>query len=173
VEVNRIWQGHFGSGLVGTPSDFGAMGDPPTLPRLLDWLALEFVASGWSRKAIHRQIVTSATYRQQSRSRPKERDADPGAALLWRFPPRRLEAEAIRDAVLWCAGTLNDRQGGPGVFPPIDPSVVRDGELPRWPLDARPGPEVWRRSLYVFQMRSVPLPLLEVFDLPDSAQACP
>src|SRR5690606_18946401 len=98
---------------------------------------------------------------------------DPDGALFGRFRPRRLEAEAIRDAILWCAGTLNPAMGGPGVFPPIDPDVVRTGDEARWPLDAVAGPEVWRRSLYVYQLRSIPMPLLEVFDLPDSTEPCP
>jgi hypothetical protein len=173
VEVNRIWQGHFGTGLVRTPSDFGATGDPPALPDLLDWLASEFVARGWSRKAIHRLIVTSATYRQSSRVQAEAKRLDPDEALLWRYPLRRLESESIRDAILWCAGTLNLRQGGPGVFPMIDPRVIRSGNIPRWPLDARDGPDVWRRSLYLFRMRSVPVPLLETFDAPDRTQSCP
>jgi hypothetical protein len=131
------------------------------------------VDSGWSQKAIHRLIVTSATYRQSGRVHAEMHAADPEDTLLWRFPMRRLEAEAIRDSILWCAGSLNNRRGGPGVFPPIDPSVVRTGNLPRWPLDAQEGPDVWRRSLYLFRMRSVPIPFLEVFDLPDSTQSCP
>ena len=165
VEVNRIWQVHFGVGLVATPSDFGALGDPPTAPELLDWLAAEFVASGWSRKALHRRIVTSAIYRQASSTRSE--------GLACRPPLRRLDAEQLRDAILACSGSLDLKPGGPGVFPPIDPGAVRTGNLPRWPLDARDGPEVWRRSLYVFRMRSLPLPFLEVFDLPDGAQSCP
>ncbi|HEV3165580.1 MAG TPA: DUF1549 domain-containing protein, partial [Isosphaeraceae bacterium] len=166
VQVNRLWQGHFGEGLVPTPSDFGSMGEKPALPELLDWLAAEFLASGWSQKALHRLIVTSATYRQSSRIRSEAQEADPENALCWRYPVRRLDAETIRDAILWCAGSLNLQRGGPGVFPPIDPSVIRTGNIPRWPLDAQEGPDVWRRSLYLFRMRSVPIPLLEVFDLP-------
>jgi hypothetical protein len=173
VQVNRLWQGHFGAGLVPTASDFGVMGEAPALPELLDWLADEFIAAGWSQKAIHRRIVTSSTYRQSSRLRPEATASDPDNTLLWRFPLRRLEAEAIRDMVLWCAGSLNRRAGGPGVFPPIDPAIVRTGNIPRWPLDAKEGPDVWRRSLYLFQLRSVPIPLLEVFDLPESTQSCP
>jgi hypothetical protein len=173
VEVNRIWQSHFGTALVRTPSDFGAAGDPPVMPELLDWLAAEFVARGWSRKAIHRQIVTSNIYRQASRVREDMRRIDPAERYVWHYPLRRLDAEAIRDAIFSCAGTLNPRRGGPGVFPPIDPSLVRTGNLPRWPLDATDGPHVWRRSLYLFRMRSLPLPFLETFDLPDLARSCP
>ena len=173
VAVNRIWQGHFGSGIVRSPSDFGASGDAPALPDLLDWLASDFVAERWSMKAIHRLIVTSATYRQSSRSRPEMRRLDPDGALVWRHPLRRLGAEEVRDAILSVAGTLNPTRGGPGVFPTIDPAAVRTGNFPRWPLRAMDGPETWRRSLYVFRMRSVPLPLLEAFDQPGAARSCP
>src|SRR5690606_23721715 len=114
---------------------------------------------GWSQKAIHRLIMTSAAYRQSSRIRPELQAIDPDEVLFWRFPTRRLEAEAIRDAILWCAGTLNPKMGGPGVFPPIDPLVVQTGSEPRWPPDAAEGPTVWRRSLYIYQLRSLPLPL--------------
>jgi hypothetical protein len=173
VQVNRIWQGHFGKGLVDTPSDFGATGDAPAIPDLLDWLAAEFVASGWSRKVIHKLIVTSATYRQSSRVRDIMRQVDPDESFLWRFPLRRLDAETIRDSILFTSGMLNPAIGGPGVFAPIDPGVVRTGNIPRYPLDIQDGPDSWRRSLYLFRMRSVPVPLLEVFDLPDSTQSCP
>jgi hypothetical protein len=131
VQVNRIWQGHFGVGLVPTASDFGAMGEEPALAELLDWLAAEFVASGWSQKALHRLIVTSATYRQASRVRPEMAALDPDNALWWRFPMRRLSAEELRDAVLWSSGSLNAKRGGPGVFPPIDAGQPRP---PRTPL---------------------------------------
>ena len=173
VAVNRIWQGYFGSGLVRTPSDFGASGDPPAMPGLLDWLAAELVARGWSTKAIHRLIVTSATYHQSSRSRPDMGRVDPEEYLVWRHPLRRLDAEEVRDAILSVAGTLDRRRGGPGVFPRVDPSIVRTGNFPRWPLGASDGPETRRRSLYIFRMRSVPLPLLEAFDQPDAARSCP
>jgi hypothetical protein len=173
VQVNRIWQGHFGEGLVGTPSDFGATGDEPAIPELLDWLAAEFVASGWSQKAIHKLIVTSATYRQSSRVRDTMRQVDPDESFLWRYPLRRLDAETIRDSILFTSGSLNPTRGGPGVFAPIDPGIIRTGNVPRYPLDIKDGPDSWRRSLYLFQMRSVSVPLLEVFDLPDGAQSCP
>jgi hypothetical protein len=173
VEVNRIWADHFGQWLVRTPSDLGATGDTPALPELLDWLASEFNARGWSRKAIHRLIVTSAAYRGSSRVRAEAKRLDPEDRLFWRYPLRRLEAETIRDSILCCAGTLNESMGGPGVFPPIDPRIVRTGNVPRWPLDARDGPDVWRRSLYLFRMRSIPPPLLEAFDAPDRAGSCP
>ncbi len=115
--VNRLWQGHFGRGLVATPSDFGTMGDEPSHPELLDWLATEFVARGWSLKAMHRLIVTSATYRQSSRPRPTAGAADPENTLLSRQNRRRLDGEAIRDALLAVSGQLNPAIGGPVRLP--------------------------------------------------------
>ena len=111
--VNRIWHYHFGRGLVATPSDFGDMGFRPTHPELLDWLAVEFMASGWSVKHMHRLILRSKTYRQASRPRKDGLAKDAGSELLWRFPPRRLEAEAIRDNAL-LAGALDRKMYGPG-----------------------------------------------------------
>src|SRR5207302_631346 len=122
--VNRLWQGHFGRGLVGTPSDFGNMGEEPGHPELLDWLATELVARGWSLKALHRLIVTSATYRQASR--PARAPAlDPENRLLARQNRRRLDGESIRDALLASSGRLNRSLGGPGVFPPLPTELTR------------------------------------------------
>ena len=124
VMVNRLWQGHFGRGLVGTSSDFGTMGDEPSHPELLDWLATEFVARGWSLKAMHRLILTSATYRQSSKPSPS-RAVDPENLLLARQNRRRLDGEAIRDAMLSASGRLNPALGGPAVFPPLPPELTR------------------------------------------------
>ncbi len=166
VAVNRIWQYHFGKGLVRTPSDFGATGDRPSHPELLDWLATEFVARGGSWKAMHRLIVTSNTYRQSSRFDAKAAAKDQENRLLWRANPHRLEAEAIRDSILVASGKLNPTMFGPGIYPRIDPSVIASGSRPRWPLEAKEGPDVWRRSVYIFVKRSVLMPLIEVFDCP-------
>jgi hypothetical protein len=168
VAVNRLWQYHFGAGLVKTASDFGFNGDRPSHPELLDWLATEFVSRGWSLKSMHRLIMTSNTYRQSSRWNPAAAKVDPENRLLWRVSPRRLEAEVIRDALLAVSGQLNREMGGPGVYPRIDPAVIGTGSTNKWPVDAREGPTTWRRSIYIFQKRSVVLPLLEVFDCPDS-----
>jgi mono/diheme cytochrome c family protein len=168
VAVNRLWQYHFGAGLVKTASDFGFNGDRPSHPELLDWLATEFVSRGWSLKSMHRLIMTSNTYCQSSRWNPAAAKADPENRLLWRVSPRRLEAEVIRDALLAVSGQLNREMGGPGVYPRIDPAVIGTGSTNKWPVDAREGPTTWRRSIYIFQKRSVVLPLLEVFDCPDS-----
>jgi mono/diheme cytochrome c family protein len=173
VAVNRIWQYHFGKGIVRTPSDFGLTGDRPSHPELLDWLATEFVQKGWSWKSMHRLILTSTAYRQSSVYNPKVASKDPENRLLWRMNPRRLEAEIIRDSVLTVSGKLNREMFGPGIYPRIDPDVINTGSRPRWPLDAKEGPEVWRRSVYIFVKRSVLLPLIEVFDCPVTTVSAP
>ena len=173
VAVNRIWQYHFGKGLVGTASDFGVNGERPSHPALLDWLATEFMARHWSVKSLHRLMMTSSTYRQSSRWDATAAKADPGNRLLWRFSPRRIEAENVRDSILVVSGSLNREMGGPGIYPRIDRAVIGTGSTNKWPVDVEEGPATWRRSVYVFQKRSVVLPLLEVFDCPDSTVSSP
>jgi hypothetical protein len=173
VAANRIWQYHFGKGLVGTASDFGVNGERPSHPELLDWLATEFIARRWSVKSMHRLIMTSSTYRQSSRWDAAAAKADPGNRLLWRFSPRRIEAENVRDSILVASGSLNREMGGPGIYPRIDRAVIGTGSTNKWPVDVEEGPATWRRSVYVFQKRSVVLPLLEVFDCPDSTVSSP
>ena len=114
VLVNRLWQYHFGTGIVATPSDFGYMGERPTHPELLDWLAKRLVADGWRLKPLHKLIVMSQTYRQSSAYREDAAKVDADSRLLWRFPPRRLSAEEIRDTMLFVAGKLDEHMGGPG-----------------------------------------------------------
>jgi hypothetical protein len=123
--VNRVWMHHFGRGLVETPGDLGLRAAPPSHPALLDWLAAEFVRSGWSLKHMHRLIVTSAVYRQASGDRPDARAADADNVLLWRFPRRHLDLEALRDALLAVGGQLNGRVGGPSVKDAMTPGVRR------------------------------------------------
>jgi cytochrome c553 len=173
VIVNRIWQYHFGKGIVRTPSDFGATGDRPSHPELLDWLATEFMARGWSWKALHRLILTSNTYRQASKFDEKAAAKDPENRLFWRMNPHRLEAEAIRDSILSLSGKLNPQMGGPGIYPRIDSSVIASGSRPRWPLEVKEGANEWRRSVYIFVKRSVLVPLIEVFDCPVTVVASP
>jgi hypothetical protein len=173
VMVNRLWQQHFGRGLVGTPSDFGSMGDEPSHPELLDWLAAEFVARGWSIKAMHRLMVTSAAYRRAGTWNEAAGEADPSNLYLWRMAPRRLEAEAIRDAVLAVSGRLNREMGGPSVRPPIDPEVLAGQSVPGKGWTVTEGADAFRRSLYVYVKRTLPLPELEVLDAPDTAEPCP
>ncbi|MEN9576063.1 MAG: hypothetical protein RL514_3918 [Verrucomicrobiota bacterium] len=197
VLVNRVWQHHFGRGLVATPSEFGRHGAKPSHPELLDWLASEFVAGGWSLKRLHRVMVMSQAYRQssvqyavisaQSKARPaagsatenwtlnteyfsKAIAADPENTLLWRMNRLRLEGEIIRDSLLAVSGRLNPQVGGPGVFPPIPADALKGSKGWNTSADAR---EHDRRSLYIFAKRNLRFPFLEVFDAPDSNLTCP
>jgi hypothetical protein len=178
VIANRLWHHHFGRGIVATPSDFGIRGEPPTHPELLDWLATELTARGWSLKHLHRLMVLSEAYQQSSRPVPQAtRTIDPDNHLLSRMNRRRLEAETLRDATLATAGTLNPRRGGPFVRVPLEPEVyafIFTEEEPDglWPVhpDRR---EHDRRSIYLCAKRNVRLPLLEAFDLPDMVAPCP
>ncbi len=177
VMVNRIWQHHFGKALVGTPNDFGKMGEKPDLPELLDWLATEFVQQGWSIKTMQRLIMTSRTYQESSTFlSPSNAKIDPENRYFWKMPLHRLEGDAIRDSILVVSGGLNPQAGGPGVFPEIDPaqadSIPKGALYQSWP-PSKDGPEVWRRSVYVIQRRSVTPPILDLFDPPDSITSCP
>jgi mono/diheme cytochrome c family protein len=167
VMVNRLWQHHFGEGLVRTPSNFGSMGQPPSHPELLDWLALEFIDRGWSLKAMHRLMLTSEAYQMASRDIDANTAIDPENRLVWRMPRQRLEAEAMRDAVLAAAGTLDRRLGGPNMFPYIDPDLFEKSSKRDWPGKPDDDPSTWRRSLYVFSKRSIRYPLFEMFDQPN------
>ena len=173
VAVNRIWKYHFGSGLVRTMSDFGATGDRPTHPELLDWLATEFVNRGWSWKQMHKLILTSNTYKQSSQGNDAAIAKDSENRLLWRMNPHRLEAEIIRDSILSVSNKLNPKMYGPGIYPHIDADIINTGSRPRWPLDAKDDNETNRRSIYIFVKRSVPLPLIEVFDCPVTVVSAP
>ncbi|HEV3163796.1 MAG TPA: DUF1549 and DUF1553 domain-containing protein [Isosphaeraceae bacterium] len=173
VMVNRLWQYHFGRGIVATPSDFGVMGSEPSHPELLDWLATELVHRGWSLKAMHRLMVTSASYRQSSRF-----DADPFAAdaentLLWRHTRQRLDGEAIRDALLAVSGQLNLAMGGLCVFPELPAELTKlSSKGAIWPLSPNAA-DRHRRSLYVFIRRNLRYPFFEAFDRPDTNASCP
>ncbi len=171
VTVNRIWQRYFGLGIVETENDFGAQGKPPSHPELLDWLASEFVESGWSLKKLHRLILSSATYRQSSRARSDLREVDPRNRLLARASRLRLEAEIIRDQALGVSGLLCSALGGPCVFPYQAPGVM-DGraDKSRWTLSA--GESAYRRGIYIHFWRLTPHPFLRMFDAPDAVQSC-
>ena len=172
VMVNRIWHHHFGRGIVSTPSNFGFMGQPPSHPALLDWLATEFIRKGWSVKAVHRQIMTSEAYQMSSSHHtPGNHEKDPENVYLWRYPLRRLEAEAIRDIILAASGTLNLRMGGRPFFPPIPAEVRKSFNKGRWEMNEE-GPEVWRRSVYSYWKRGMSYPLFDVFDLPSLQVTC-
>jgi len=168
VMVNRIWQFHFGRGLVDTPSDFGINGSAPTHPELLDWLAGEFIRSGWSVKHMHRLILLSKTYRQSSRVHAEGTRVDADARLLWRFPSRRLEAEAIRDSMLQVSGSLNFTMGGAG----FDFFKTRGG-LSGYPPVEQFGAEGMRRMIYAHKVRMERVPVFGAFDCPDAGQPMP
>ena len=170
--VNRIWQAYFGRGLVASPENLGTQSESPSHPKLLDWLAVEFMENNWSMKHMHRLIVNSATYRQASNAAPELYRRDPYNRLLGRGPRFRVEAEIVRDIALAAGGLLNPKIGGPGVYPPAPEFLF----LP--PVSF--GPKVWnsetgedryRRSIYTFRFRSVPYPVLQTFDAPDGNAA--
>jgi hypothetical protein len=177
VIVNRCWQQHFGRGLCATPSDFGIATAEPTHPDLLDWLAADLIRHGWQLKSLHRQIVSSATYRQSSRRTENDPDwerrltLDPENRWWSRASRRRLDGESLRDALLKVSGTLNDSQQGPGVRPPLPDELVRALLKDQWIADANPG-EHTRRSIYVFARRNLRYPLFEVFDRPAANASC-
>jgi hypothetical protein len=169
VVVNRFWQEFFGSGLVVTAQDFGTQGEPPSHPDLLDWLASEFREQGWSMKALHRKIVTSATYRQSSAARPDLISRDPGNRLLARQQRLRLPAELVRDAALSASGLLNPEIGGKSIRPPLPEGVMSlayDAAGIKWVEQT--GPERYRRGMYIHFQRTIPYPFLMTFDASDS-----
>ncbi len=193
VVVNRIWQHHFGQGLSATPSDFGVMGEEPSHPLLLDWLAARLQNDAWSLKRLHRLIMTSAVYRQDSprvhhalseprevrRAGEKHGDsaaegaAETPSAARWLacYPRRRLDAEAVRDRMLLVGGLMDWRRGGPGVRPPLPPELVATLLKDHWPVSARRA-DHYRRSIYIFVRRNLKMPLLESFDRPDANATC-
>ena len=173
VMVNRIWQHHFGNGIVRSTNDFGQLGTPPTHPELLDWLASEFIASGWRLKAMHKLIMTSNTYRMSAQSNPRGIQQDTNNDLFWRFDMRRLTAEEIRDTVLWITGKLNLKMGGPSVFPELPKEVLATASRPRSVWGESPPDEANRRSVYVKVKRSLLVPILNQFDQANTDSTCP
>ena len=174
VMAHRIWQGHFGTGLVDTTNDLGVNGSKPSHPELLDWLACEFVEHGWSVKHLHRVILHSHTYRQSTRH-PQSKALllkDPNARLLWHFPRQRLRAEDVRDAMLAISGRLNRKAGGPSVVIPIDADLVKQLYAPgQWAVTKEKA-EHDRRSVYLLAKRNLRLPFMSSFDQPDAAASC-
>ncbi|MGY8770708.1 MAG: DUF1549 and DUF1553 domain-containing protein [Pirellulales bacterium] len=180
VIVNRIWQHHFGKGLSDTPSDFGVMGELPSHPELLDWLATELVADNWKMKQLHKKIVMSAVYMQDSKTAAENSDSkawskslqeDPEARLLSRFPRQRLDAEVIRDSMLAVSGTLSYKRGGKGVMPPLSKELTSTLLTNQW----KTSPNIDdhnRRSIYIFARRNMRYPLFDVFDRPDANASC-
>jgi hypothetical protein len=174
VFVNRVWGWHFGQGLVRTPNDFGAQGEPPTHPELLDWLARDFVDQGWNLKRLHRQILLSSTYQMQSAITPEAMQVDPHNRWLSHFPRRRLEGEAIRDALLACSGTLNSEPFGPPVVPPLSGDELTGlfDSRGKWQV-TKDRCEHARRSIYVLVRRTFVYPLFAAFDPPEVMTSCP
>jgi hypothetical protein len=172
VMVNRLWQRHFGKGLVATANDFGVMGEPPSHPALLDWLASELVANGWRLKPLHRLMVLSHTYRQSSAPNPAAAKIDPDGQLLWRWRQRRLEAEAVRDAVLAVSGRLNPQMAGPSVYPLIPRAVLEGQSRPGNGWGKSDEHQAARRSVYIFVKRVLAVPELELLDSPDTTSSC-
>ena len=171
--VNRTWQAYFGTGIVSTSEDLGSQADAPSHPELLDWLAVELMDRGWSQKALHRLIVTSATYRQSSKISPESLRRDAYNRLLARGPRFRVDAEIVRDLALASSGLLNPKVGGPSVFPPA-PDFLFQPPVSYGPKvwDDSKGDERARRAIYTFRYRSVPYPALLAFDAPNGDSAC-
>jgi hypothetical protein len=173
VIVNRVWQHHFGQGLVRTVNDFGARCDPPTHPELLEWLSHKFVKGGWKLKPLHRLIINSSTYLQGAGFDPASARVDPDGRLLWRRRPQRLEAEILRDSMLAVSGTLNAKMFGPAVKPPIPAEAIQARNMKDpYPRDLQDTPGTRRRSIYLFHKRVVQHPLMQAFDGPDAQASC-
>jgi len=171
VLVNRVWQWHFGAGLVRTPNDFGVQGDPPSHPELLDWLAIELVESGWNLAHLQRLILTSRTFRAASAPSAAARDRDPDNRWLSHFPRRRLQAEELRDALLAVSGRLNGKPFGPPVVPSVEPWVLAPLRNQNWVV-TEDAAEWSRRAIYLVVRRSVELPFIDAFDGPDVVSSC-
>ncbi|QDT65141.1 PSD1 and planctomycete cytochrome C domain-containing protein [Calycomorphotria hydatis] len=172
VMVNRIWQHHFGRGLVRSSNNFGQAGTPPTHPELLDWLAIEFMSNGWKLKPIHRMIALSSAYQASSKFQSDNYAADPENDFFWRFDIRRLSAEEIRDAVHVVNGRFNSKMYGPSYFPDLSKEVLQGQSKPGSGWGKSPLDEQARRSIYIFIKRSLIPPSLSTFDFPETDQSC-
>ncbi len=173
VLANRLWQHHFGVGIVATSNDFGKFGTGPTHPELLDWLATEIVAGGWKLKRMHKLLMLSSSYQMSAQANPDGLRVDPANALLWRFNMRRLTAEEVRDSILTVSGQLNPKMGGPSVYPPIPKEVLAGQSVPGSGWSTSPPEEASRRSVYVHVKRSLLVPLLAQHDQADTDSSCP
>ena len=172
VMANRIWQHHFGRGIVRSTSNFGKLGDRPTHPKLLDWLAGEFINSGWNIKALHKRIMLSQTYQLSSKGSEAGLRIDPNNDLMWRFDMRRLTAEEIRDSVLYLTGHLNEKMGGPSIYTKVPRDVLLTASQPDRAWGISPEAEQNRRSVYVYVKRSLVEPILGTFDIADTDSPC-
>ncbi len=172
VMANRVWQFHFGRGIVASANDLGVMGDEPTHPELLDWLASELISGGWRLKPLHRMIVLSETYQRSSQFQAQAAKVDPDNAMLWRHRGRRLEAEVVRDSILAVSGRLNTKLTGPGFYPTLPPAVLAGQSVPGQGWGKSDEREQARRSIYIFAKRSLGVPEIELLDAPDSTTSC-
>jgi hypothetical protein len=172
VMVNRVWQHHFGVGLVATPSNFGLSGAKPSHPELLDFLAREFQSNGGKLKPLHKRLLLSATYRQQSKAHDQGIQRDPINTLLWRMNLQRMEAEVLRDSILTASGKLNPERGGAGFKPRIRAELLDASQRNKWPVLKSEGPEQWRRSVYIYVKRQLLMPSMELFDAPTTTDSC-
>jgi hypothetical protein len=173
VMANRIWQYHFGRGIVPTPNDFGGLGEAATHRELLDWLAAELMDGGWRLKRMHRLILLSSAYRMSSRGSEHELAADPANRWYWRFPMRRLTAEEVRDSILAVSGELNLKPSGPSVYPPIPQEVKAGQSVPGQGWFTSSALEASRRSVYVHVKRSLLVPIMATHDAADTDFSCP
>jgi hypothetical protein len=171
VIVNRIWQHHFGKGIVPTLDNFGKMGEQPTNQELLDWLAVEFMNKGWSIKQMHRLMMTSEAYQMASEyNDAASAKIDPEDTYLWKYRIQRLEGEIVRDNIMSVAGSIDLKMGGPAIFPHVEEESLKALFRGIW-RNHDDGPEVWRRSVYIYQKRALVFPMLQTFDMPDQSQA--
>src|SRR5438445_2929760 len=167
VIVNRLWQKHFGRGIVATLENFGKMGEPPTHPELVDWLAVEFMERGWSMKKLSKLMMMSEAYQMASAfNDAADSKNDPENLYVWRFRPQRLEAEIVRDSMLAAGGNINLEIGGEPIFPYIPEDILAGQYRGKW-VNTPEGPAAWRRGVYVYQRRSLPYPMFDAFDHPD------
>jgi hypothetical protein len=167
VIVNRLWQKHFGRGIVATLDNFGKMGEPPTHQDLLDWMAVELTKGGWTLKRINKMMMMSEAYRMASAfSDDTDAKNDPDNLYLWRFHPQRLDAEIVRDSMLAVGGNINLEIGGEPIFPYIPKEILAGQYRGKW-VNTPEGPAAWRRGVYVYQRRSLPYPMFDTFDHPD------
>ena len=173
VLANRLWQHHFGRGIVRSPNNFGLQGDKPTHPELLDWLADELIRGGWRLKPLHRAIMTSNAYKMSSHGSPEALAKDPANDLFWRFDMRRLSAEEIRDSVLAVSGALKLKMYGPGIYVDIPPEVLAGQSVPGKGWGKSPPREQSRRSVYIHVKRSLVTPILDAFDLAETDRSTP
>ncbi|MCE9561728.1 MAG: PSD1 and planctomycete cytochrome C domain-containing protein [Planctomycetes bacterium] len=173
VFVNRVWQYHFGRGIVPTTNDFGKLGEQPTHPELLDWLAADFMAGDWKLKRLHKLIMMSNVYQLSAQADAENLKVDPSNALLWRFNMRRLTGEEVRDSILSVSGSLNLKQFGPSTYPKIPKEVLAGQSVPGQGWPTSPPEEANRRSVYAHVKRALRVPILVGFDQPDPDSSCP